>query len=421
MKKSKLFKKVILGLFTLVLVISGAAAFSAFEAHVINVTATIENTLTVPVEQGGLNFGDVFPEQVLHKTLGIALSSSFLNTPRVDDVEYMIRQKPKCGIPVPASNPVSYSGFPQVTEDQNGKFVCPQGSVELPLLCPYLSKHELDARGNPTGNGIDAFHGPITEWTMADTTQFQVTGQLSKADNKSSTSWDIDLHSPCFKDNCAQDNVVPANYQPDISLEHSVFGCDLWLEVTNISLPPPPTEKAHLTVVKIVHNNHGGNDTVGSFTLLVDDGGGSVAVSSSISHDFVPGTYDVTEQGNHGYSASFSGDCNNEGHIVLAANDNKVCTITNTDLEAHISLVKNVVGGTALATSFKLRLDGVLVPTGSSNAVTSNSAHVINEDAKAGYHFTSITGDPKCPAALLGTATLNEGEDITCTVTNTAD
>src|SRR3989344_4057396 len=98
-----------------------------------------------------------------------------MKEPRVDDVEYVLRQKPKCGVPIPDTDPVRYSEFAQVTEDEQGNFVCPEveipgtdqtqvQSVMLPLLCPYLSKTELDANGATTDNSIPAFHGPLTNW-----------------------------------------------------------------------------------------------------------------------------------------------------------------------------------------------------------------------------------------------------------------
>ncbi len=62
---------------TLALIIAGAAAFSAFEAHVVNVTATINNALDVPVEAQGLSFGTVFPQEKLDQNFNVSLSSSF--------------------------------------------------------------------------------------------------------------------------------------------------------------------------------------------------------------------------------------------------------------------------------------------------------------------------------------------------------
>ena len=44
--------------------------------------------------------------------------------------------------------------------------------------------------------------------------------------------------------------------------------------------------------------------------------------------------------------------------------------------------------------------------------------YAFDETQLTGYTFVSITGDAKCPAVLGGTVTLDEGDDITCTITN---
>jgi hypothetical protein len=122
-----------------------------------------------------------------------------------------------------------------------------------------------------------------------------------------------------------------------------------------------------------------------------------------------------------GYVGSYSGDCSIDGDVVLSEGDEKICYLTNDDLSANITLIKNVVndnGGTAIPTSFILRIDGGVVPNNTSIAVSANTPHSINEDSKAGYSFVSITGSAKCPGVLGGTATLDEGEAITCTITN---
>ena len=53
-------KKILLGLVAVVAVAGGVAALSAYEAHVINVTAHIENALYVHPESR--DFGTVFPQ-----------------------------------------------------------------------------------------------------------------------------------------------------------------------------------------------------------------------------------------------------------------------------------------------------------------------------------------------------------------------
>ncbi|MEN9582631.1 MAG: hypothetical protein RL641_585 [Candidatus Parcubacteria bacterium] len=185
-----------------------------------------------------------------------------------------------------------------------------------------------------------------------------------------------------------------------------------------LCIPPKEEEKANLTVIKVVQNIHGGNNVVADFQLFAD-GAADIPMTSGISASVPVGVYSVSETGVSGYTATFSGDCDAEGNITLSNGDNKTCTITNTDLPANITLIKVVTVGPALPNSFKMRVDGTLVPNTTSIAVTSNAAHTITEDAKTDYHFVSITGNAKCPAALGGTATLNEGEAITCTITNT--
>src|SRR3989338_430145 len=87
-------KKILMGLAAAGTAIAMVPLFAAFEAHVINVTAKIENALTVSTEH--IDFGTVFPQEQIDKFFDVALSQSFLDEDRVDDIEYIIRQKPKC-------------------------------------------------------------------------------------------------------------------------------------------------------------------------------------------------------------------------------------------------------------------------------------------------------------------------------------
>lgn len=67
-------KKAILVVAALLMVVSGIAAVSAYEAHLINVTAHVENALTV--DTTAIDFGTVFPEEWLIEERDIALSDS---------------------------------------------------------------------------------------------------------------------------------------------------------------------------------------------------------------------------------------------------------------------------------------------------------------------------------------------------------
>jgi uncharacterized protein YegL len=275
-------KKIIIGFAGIATALALIPMFAAFEAHVINVTAKIENALSVPVEP--LDFGTVFPQEYLVKRIPVGLSQSFLDEPRVDDVEYVIRQKPKCAITsldgTTFDSSVANDGthlftrtghvFPGTVPDPalaryhqfEGYYVdCGFAPRELtaeeqwtllPMLCPYLSKHEDSEDGSETDNdmSLDAFHNPFSVSTTTGAINWlEAKGRLAKSVQDIHDMWLIDLAVPCFGGYCAQDwaefverhhigeGVNADHWTQPIENEHKVFGCDLWIEVYNISLP----------------------------------------------------------------------------------------------------------------------------------------------------------------------------------------
>ncbi|MBI2097792.1 MAG: hypothetical protein HYT46_02595 [Candidatus Vogelbacteria bacterium] len=245
-------KKIFVGLLTLGAALVVIPMFAAFEAHVINVTAQIENALSVTTN--ALDFGTVFPQEHLDKTVDVALSQSFIDEPRVDDVSYFIRQKPKCAIT--SNNGESFdsentaTGHVIVDEQGNISIGCgepPRTLVtgeswgSLPSLCEYISKEGDDENDDTT----PSFHQP---WTIDDgeIDWLDTFGYLTKDGNDISDTWTIDLAVPCFGGYCAQDwadfvNDInpdagdPNQYTQPIENEHKIFGCDLWVEVDGVS------------------------------------------------------------------------------------------------------------------------------------------------------------------------------------------
>ena len=107
--------------------------------------------------------------------------------------------------------------------------------------------------------------------------------------------------------------------------------------------------------------------------------------------------------------------------MTLDEGDDITCTITNDDVAPKLTLIKSVInddGGNAQPDDFSLTVGGNGVLSGVTNTYQANVALALDETQLTGYTFVSITGDPKCPAALGGTVTLDEGDDITCTITN---
>jgi len=277
-------KKLSLILGAIALTLVALPLFSAFEAHVINVTATIENALSVPIK--AIDFGTVFPQEYLKESLGITLSDSFLAENRVDDVDYFIRQKPKCGVTnengtqivgptwtghvVVGDNPFTTNAVEtyyidcdkdrpvQVLQHPNPEFWL------LPSLCEYISKHPDNVNNQnatSTNDGtLPSFHEPFVIQNNA-VVWNDTKGHLAKSESDTTDNWIIDLAVPCFGGNCAQDwasfvashnDIVNADdYVQPIDTEHKMFGCDLWVEVAGISLPPGLSclEKADVMLV----------------------------------------------------------------------------------------------------------------------------------------------------------------------------
>jgi len=221
-------KKIILGLITVIAITGSVAAFSAFEAHIINVTAHIENALRV-IAPEEMTFGTVFPQEKMEELFLITTSDSFCapDQTRVTSIDYKIVQKPKPIWPIPEN--CELTGLQEVTLDE-ARVYCHQYSEDLeccyPSLCPYLSKTIIDPDPEPyTDYGVPAFHDPDDPSSIA-------TGTIDKFEDPEDF-WLIDLDVPCFEGMCAQD-WTHQGWELDPALESEIFGCDLWVEVTGI-------------------------------------------------------------------------------------------------------------------------------------------------------------------------------------------
>ncbi len=185
--------------------------------------------------------------------------------------------------------------------------------------------------------------------------------------------------------------------------------------VTNSDVQPK------LKLVKTVVNQYGGTATAADFEASVSDGNGSTKVAWDTFVGLNVGAYDANETGPEGYMASrWGGDCDGDGKITLASGDKKTCTITNTDVQPKLKLVKTVVnqfGGTATAANFQA---SVIDGTTSQNIAWDTfvglkvGAFDANETHLAGYTASTWSGD--CDGD--GKITLKPGDEKTCTITN---
>lgn len=239
-------KKRILALVAAVAAITlSSAMFAAFEAHVINVTAHIENALEANTE--AIDFGTVFPQELLERPFAISLSESFLGADRADDVSYVIKQKIKpcplavdaSGVPLVPPTPIDPSC---VADTADATPENPTGFHYL-NLCSFLSKNNTETDGTVTQN--DTSHpsyyvdNPPAGPSANDLCQApgpDATGVLAKSIGDTSDTWTLDLKVPPVEGFVGQDWPVSCMAsQFFVKDNDKTYGCDLWIEATNIS------------------------------------------------------------------------------------------------------------------------------------------------------------------------------------------
>ena len=101
---------------------------------------------------------------------------------------------------------------------------------------------------------------------------------------------------------------------------------------------------ATINVVKTVVNDSGRNKVVADFSLFVNN----AAVVSGVTNTFLaPAAYTVTETSDSNYIRTFSGDCDANGRLNLNPGDNKVCVITNNDIEPVRAIIPSFTAAPA--------------------------------------------------------------------------
>jgi hypothetical protein len=112
-----------------------------------------------------------------------------------------------------------------------------------------------------------------------------------------------------------------------------------------IDVAPEP-ETGTITVTKVVINDNDGTKEVADFPLFLN----GMSVTSGVATTTAPGTYTVSETSDSNYAATFSGDCDENGQITVAADESKTCTITNNDIDTSIPNTAPVASDYATST-----------------------------------------------------------------------
>ncbi|MDX1535592.1 MAG: NEW3 domain-containing protein [Candidatus Spechtbacterales bacterium] len=188
--------------------------------------------------------------------------------------------------------------------------------------------------------------------------------------------------------------------------------------------------QATLTLEKTVINDDGGTLEASDFDVFVDQT--QVSWSQAISLD--AGTYTVSEILTGQYTASdWSGDCSANGEITLVNGQNATCSITNDDSipepdPASLTIQKTVTGDTVETWSFNYTGDIITTLTDSDTSeIASNlsaGTYTVTEGSLAdnwsleGIFCEGTATENIAVSGSTVTVNLQEGEDVTCTFTN---
>ncbi|MFN7015425.1 MAG: hypothetical protein ACK4ON_14260, partial [Bacteroidia bacterium] len=187
-------------------------------------------------------------------------------------------------------------------------------------------------------------------------------------------------------------------------------GDDKTCIITNDDIAPK------LTIIKEVNNDNGGKMKVEDFPLYVNN----ELVVSGVKNIYKVGQYIVSEDGDNGYSATFSGACDSDGKVTLNPGDDKTCVITNDDISPELTVIKKVVnddGGDLQPSDFTMQVSGTDV---SKVSFEGSDFPGVTVTLDAGnYSVDEINHDGYSKS--LGTdcsGTISVGEKKTCIITN---
>lgn len=188
-------QKVFLALGSLLMLVSGLAAVSAYESHLVNVTAHVENALilNVPHQGGKLSFGTVFPEEFLMKEFVVRYSTSFSQAAQLRvkhlDYEVWVEAKPLAGGGYyPCLADAMYIGVQDIVWTGPGQFdvtpvpidfrpvaaggdLVPVGTCSLPVMVTTGSLDKTDA--DPGTPEIEWVNHDDNIWVVIDVPVFE--------------------------------------------------------------------------------------------------------------------------------------------------------------------------------------------------------------------------------------------------------
>ena len=151
-------KKVLLIMTTLILLMSGIAAVSAYEGHVIDVRAVVQDAIWV--EDTDLDLGVCFPQEAKETSVYIGVTNSFLSQSTWSSVRYELWWEPK----LLSDHPGAVNPRPRALYFRP---ISPYMTVEVdgntPDPIPAARIAQLAGKADPIGIGVLSWGDPTDE------------------------------------------------------------------------------------------------------------------------------------------------------------------------------------------------------------------------------------------------------------------
>ena len=225
-------KKVILIITAILMVASGVAAVSAYEAHTVNVLAKVENAISVSTNE--TDFGTVFPEEWVPQHFTANLSGSFCEQTRVNSVNITVWAEWK---------PDGEGYYPWLGEAMYIMANSSKGYIGANLTSPPGAQPALDIGGNHMQAVLDKDPGTelildeLSIYVYLDVPVFEdFYNENTDVPNKPRPDWADALLADNWGDPWTEANIKgePSMKLPPGTEQGYVMGLDLKIQVVDI-------------------------------------------------------------------------------------------------------------------------------------------------------------------------------------------
>lgn len=219
-------------------------------------------------------------------------------------------------VPTNYNLPVAYLTFFHLIKSVGSITVDNFSVTEVDTTAPIVA---VDTFTNPI-SGTAAFSATATDNDTVSAVQFYIDGIIVGAPDTSAP------YSYSFDSNTLANGNHTVSAKATDGSGNTAMSSVVSFTVQNTIVQPT----GNITVTNIVINDNGANKTITDFPLFIDNDN----VTNNQINTVSVGTHVISEITDPNYTRVISGDCDINGNISIAENENKSCVITNDDIAA---------------------------------------------------------------------------------------